>query len=623
MIRGILLVILLLIVFQSQGQVLWMVAQDSFGRTVLHHKKGDLQIGPPSGKQSLLNYHPTYKVEAPLNWPLTEVDLSKCQMFLVYQPDPDSREQIILSFAEAQSDQLIFTDRRIADLRKGKFMNFIDVDLDAPRLTTYQHAVDDLDLEVLRLGQLPINPEIPVAPFRGSIAELILFDGVLAPLSKQKLETALAIKYSIPLAAEVDYVAVDGTTILDYSEVKDYKHRLAGLGRADGLELYQKQSQSRMGEGMLAIGLDSLYHRNEENPALLTEGAYLLWADNNEPLDFEQRPHHPPVLMRKWQFFNHRMENTRPVKVRLQHRGIKETLKAEEYLWLAVDPKETGGYSGYYRLTATSSGFESATIDLPIRNKNTFTFIKAPGFWLNVELQKPSCGDEFSGFIHLNPIGGTAPYQFEIRGGEDNNLLWATDSREGVMVEELRPGSYHLKATDVEGNSWQEKLYLNPSEIELPDLKTKYFPDAGDPAVILLPENSGYHYEWIRPDQSQQQGTEIQLDQSGKYTLFATKEGCRAIQNFEVLRPSNVITGFSILPNPTVNYRFTLRATLEHRLPYRVKITSIDGKVITESFFPAARFIDYSGRLPNTGTFILTLIAGQSSRSERIIAVNP
>jgi hypothetical protein len=123
-------------------------------------------------------------------------------------------------------------------------------------------------------------------------------------VERNRIMSYLAIKYGITLGingTSQDYVDSDGTVIWDVDTgvpANDaFNYDIAGIGRDDISELHQKQSRSvnnapdisdggSRGQGVLTIGISSIYDTNNLNPSTdLTDKHFLMWGNNGVDLD--------------------------------------------------------------------------------------------------------------------------------------------------------------------------------------------------------------------------------------------------------------------------------------------------------------------------------------------------
>lgn len=103
---------------------------------------------------------------------------------------------------------------------------------------------------------------------------------------RQRIESYLAIKYGMTLGKP--YLNAAGKIVWETDN--NYKHHIAGIAHDTASDLYQKQSRSTYSginstptdDTRLTIGIDTeLKTKNEEVNGTLTDGQYLIWADNN------------------------------------------------------------------------------------------------------------------------------------------------------------------------------------------------------------------------------------------------------------------------------------------------------------------------------------------------------
>jgi hypothetical protein len=119
---------------------------------------------------------------------------------------------------------------------------------------------------------------------------------------RNRIQSYLGIKYGITLGVNgtsQDYVNSDGTLIWDKNTGVPsddvFNYDIAGIGRDDASELYQKQSRSVNNQsdatgrtqGVLTMGINTIYDTNNLNPNTLVNKQFLIWgndgADLNDP----------------------------------------------------------------------------------------------------------------------------------------------------------------------------------------------------------------------------------------------------------------------------------------------------------------------------------------------------
>ena len=120
-------------------------------------------------------------------------------------------------------------------------------------------------------------------PLNGKIAEALYFDHRISDTAVIQWISYLAVKYGITLA-QTDYLDSRKNVIWDYTGYPDYCGTIAGLGRDDSTGLYQRQTY--FADGQIIMGIGSLADTNEENPAIIADGDFLIMGmqtfDNEE-----------------------------------------------------------------------------------------------------------------------------------------------------------------------------------------------------------------------------------------------------------------------------------------------------------------------------------------------------
>lgn len=118
------------------------------------------------------------------------------------------------------------------------------------------------------------------ADFNGKVSEVLIFNTILSAAEEDRVQTYLAIKYGLTLAS-MDYLSSTGTAIWDNSTYSGYHNDIAGIGRDDLGNLLQKQSKSVNADAIVTMSTQAIAATNAANSTTLTDGAYLLWGNNN------------------------------------------------------------------------------------------------------------------------------------------------------------------------------------------------------------------------------------------------------------------------------------------------------------------------------------------------------
>lgn len=119
---------------------------------------------------------------------------------------------------------------------------------------------------------------------KGNIGETIVYGSKnLTAEQRNKVEAYLAIKYGITLDTTSSYLTSQSAVVWDKAADKNFYHNVAGIGRDDVSDLYQKQSRSQITnnvDSQLTIALDTIYENNLANPSSIGDQQFLIWGDN-------------------------------------------------------------------------------------------------------------------------------------------------------------------------------------------------------------------------------------------------------------------------------------------------------------------------------------------------------
>jgi len=608
------------------GQTIWLqpqkIKKQHFGWANI--LETDRQIYPSSQK-SLINYNPALSTDdAAIRLPRRSTNLDQCQIFTIYKSSFSSGEGLIWSIKNDNSDALAMTDQRIADFTNGKFINFSNQDPHKAQLSSYHHHRLDFDGNVFQLGGELSDTDIPVEKFKGHLAELILFDKVLAPESRIRLESAFALKYSIPLLVQHDYLDANGEKIWDHSRHESYSSRIAGIGKSEVFHLNQKQSKTTFGNGHLALGIQDIYPDNAKNPSLLSDHSYLLWGDDDGSIEFIAQRAAPAKLNRNWKIVTQRYLDDKNLMIEIKHKGIQQELEANELLWIVLSSSETHNDNPQYEICTfdTEKNVFTARVEIKTEKDQYLSLVKAPKVWAQLNLTDYNCTLDQGGKLSIKPIGGNAPYHLQLTAPEQNyDQTFTLDDFEIAEVQNLKTGAYTFAIIDSKGAEWHTTFQLNTAEIPHPDLETKYILNQSTQIIDLsMYASSEYTLKWTLPDGKAHQGHTLELKQEGTYLLEVEKNGCSSAFPFEVFDTRNNIEAFTLNPNPTITGDIVLDARLKEGTEYTIAIHTSDGKTVSQSKYPTTKYIHQTLRVPTSGMYWITLRSGTSTMTKSLVA---
>jgi len=599
----------------STAQQYWLTTAKTADGCMLVDRGSGLQYSTICAAESI-NYHPVSELKQPIVMDLT-ASYAQSQILSVIQPTTANSEGLVWKLMADHDDLLLSTDHRIADLTAGKFINAMQSRTMVPTIQSYHQYRADFDATSLIIGGEPVRTDLPVTTFGGSLAEVIALDRVLAPVAKQALESYLAIKYSVPLAPKVNYTNTTGHILWDHSSNEEYAHRVAGIGRDDRLSLQQKQSRAPLGDGHIAIGLGNIHPYNEDNNSPLQDGSYLLWSDDDGAIDLSSTNGGLPTLSRSWKLTRTGADISTPLVFELSHEGLQDDLPQDYSYWLqcSSDQDFSVEQTDYTILSKHDKVLHTEPFTLAAHH-TYFTLTKAPQLAAALTVSAGSCSEQTDGQITAKILGGSPPYQLYITDTEGYAEDQPLTGNDLALITDLPSGEYQLTVTDSEGLSYSSSFYVNslpelalPNQLVLQD-ESQYVSAVAD---------MGYEYTWTDPNGMTTSGPTVLIDEAGTYTLEYRKGDCLAWHTIHVSDSRNTIEETNLSPNPSYTGHFTYRATLRQSMPYSISITTIDGQLIAHENYPAARYINHSSRLWRSGTYLVTLQAGRSIKTDKLI----
>ena len=195
-------------------------------------------------------------------------------------------------------------------------------------------------------------------PFKGSIAELLVFNRALTFLERVQYETYLAIKYGTGLRGG-NFVSSGEKVLWHVQQNASYGRNIAGIGRDDFFKLNQKQSGSEYDSGLLVINAETLSTTNARNTAVINNQDFILWGDNGLPLSTRSGEGSDSLLsivQRKWLVTaTGNTANKLSTELRID---VKKLPAEPMSYWLVIDRSGQGNFSAdnlEYILPATTA----------------------------------------------------------------------------------------------------------------------------------------------------------------------------------------------------------------------------------------------------------------------------
>jgi len=430
----------------------------------------------------------------------------------------------------------------------------------------------------------------PIPPFKGALAELLVFDRSLDVLTQVQYETYLALKYGIPLTSG-NYVSANQVVLWDANKNKDYKYHITGLGRENYFALHQKQAASSVdADSLLALSRGPLRPTNAGNPDSLVNGGYLLWGDNNKTLTVSATPDSQlQVLNRQWLMtVNGADSATSVTTVRVNQKNFPSN--ADGY-WLVQNP---GGYAGFpvdslnYHLPDSTAGdslawYRNIHWDPDHSGKDLFGLAQGRDLLLKLHvLDSPTCASPLAGKAMLQAVGGEAPYYYRVMNASGVVVASGLMAASADSIGSLSMGSYLILLNDAKGHQSLRSLTMNvpqAQELTVGLGPTRELPVGGElvfDASSNLPAGAGAAYQWSGDNGFSATTPSITVKEPGVYSVAVTSvAGC-------VFHDSVDVTGqakqhISVYPAPSVDGNFTISVSLPEAGDVSVGIYDLNG----------------------------------------------
>ncbi len=532
----------------------------------------------------------------------------------------DGREQVRWTISEPSGLLAVMTNKRMADLQRYAYMNFPDRPFRQPILSTYVYEESHQDTAMreylFRLGHSGKDP-LPVEPFAGNIAEVLLYDRILSNEERNIVESYLAIKYGLTLNAwhAPHYVNGHGSILWDGLLDKDYSNRIAGIGRDDHTGLYQRQSTSSIDPGTVVISAGPITSDNTSHSTALPQGAFLLWGDNDTPMALEEEKGSKLFFQRKWKVSVTNWKDSLTTSVIFDRAALNTFLNTNEMYWLVIDREGNGKFSGanleFYPGNTKSRSVEFIEViwDPDNSGADHFALMIAPEVFAHVDVLQPTCGSTSSGAIDIRAVGGIPPYQFSVQGPSGYLMHWTSRDNTMHRLESLDPGLYTIRLSDSRGVNYEEVQIVAHGPIANRAIDKQYFlPEEGTLRIDL----SGLGFDalsWHLPGGHEVSGQSLVVTGPGQYAVFGESNGCVFAGTIDVhVLTESPFMQCSIYPNPTPTGEYHLHAELSRTGDLDIAVHTPAGAFIERHILRGRQNYTFRGRLTGgAGAYLITV----------------
>lgn len=524
-------------------------------------------------------------------------DLSHATVFTIYQSDIPIIEQELWSLNTQETSIDLTTTNAI---NSDQLANYTGGEITVPTLNTYlqmykpRNKKSFNDNPYIQLGTYSNNIQ---KAFKGQIAELLVYNSVLRGKTRQSIETYLALKYGISLTNGKDYLSFDKKVIFNLENRQGYSSRIAGIGRDDASGLLQKQAHSTEKENLITIGVDEITPSNAANKALIEDGTFLIWSDNNA-LPILTTPNdvsYPQLLQRQWMMqATGATASNLATTVQLDITTVfnDKTLDPSKYL-LVMDASGKGTFLPenvkYIMASSLENNiltFKNIRWDTDNSGTDSFSFALRPDLEVALTEEKPiNCGAGNNGVLSYNVQGGIPPYTFELKTSSGIIKNWkSTDTLYPEnKIAQLSGANYTLTTTD-RLETIKEATYelVNPLAITVNLGADKRFEFAQKEMILdgTVVSDEIFTYQWTSDTGFTADTPKISITTPGTYTVtVTTSKGCATTDSIVV--KDSFIKSFVLYPNTSTDGNYNIQLVLESPDNYTIHVFDLTGKLIS------------------------------------------
>ncbi len=469
-------------------------------------------------------------------------------------------------------------------------------------------------------------------PFKGSLAELIVFNRSLTFLERVQYETYLAIKYGTGLR-EGNFVSSKEKVLWRINDNKTFGKNIAGIGRDNFFNLYQKQSGSAYDSGLLVMTTGALASLNAENKAVIADQDFLIWGDNGLPLNAKPGDGIDSVLsivQRKWLVtVSGNTANKLPVELYVD--SARLPLDPLGY-WLVIDRSGQGNFAvdnlEYISPDRISKGkvvYKNVLWDTDGSGKDNFGFAQEKELLAVVRnVQDPSCTNETAGKVRIEIIAGKPPYELTFNNTEAKISREWEQSVTSAEQRNLVVGNYSLSVKDANHNKIErifslampDALYINLG----PDQKLA----AGNHIVIdastQVPDSIEVTYQWESSFGFHSTDKKINAIESGIYRVTVTKQKDGCVFTDEVVVSGAESQRVAVYPN-IVNSHENYNVSVSLDKPGRVIVTVFNarGMKVNEMTGSNQSEFQFVSSFKDSGMYLVTIQTPTSIETQKVV----
>lgn len=373
----------------------------------------------------------------------------------------------------------------------------------------------------------------PFKSFKGAISEIIVFDRTLSFSERLQFETYLAIKYGTGRTSG-NMLSSNEKLLWDAEKNSTYSHNIAGLGRDDYFQLYQKQSGSVYDSGFLQMSVGDLKSTNANNQSTWQNESFIVWGDNGLLLKTSPGQGQDSILSlinRKWLVTASGFHSSAPVNV---YADLKKFPAEPLGYWLVIDRTGQGDFSAdnldYIEADKIADGkivFKDIRWDVDGSGSDNFTFARAKDLFAVVrKLHDPLCTEPTAGVVRIDVIKGKAQFAFHLESDDKKIARSWKDNAISKTQEELTVGKYTVTLVDNSKETLTRTFTMqvpNALQISLgPDQQLQDGKQIKLDVSSQIPDTVNAAVAWENSFGFHSTETQINVSESGVYVVSVT-----------------------------------------------------------------------------------------------------
>jgi hypothetical protein len=471
----------------------------------------------------------------------------------------------------------------------------------------------------------------PYKPFKGSLAELIVFNRALTFLERIQYETYLAIKYGTGSKGG-NLVSAGEKVLWNTERYATYGNHMAGIGHDNFFALDQKQSGSAYDSGLLVISAGVSASTNEANKTVINDQDFLVWGDNNLPLRTKTGDGADSVLsmmQRKWLITA--TGNTASKIATEVYVDISRFPNDPLGYWLVIDRSGLSNYSvdnlEYINADRIANGKVVYKVlwDTDHSGKDNFSFARERNLFAIVrKISLPSCTDYQAGKVTVEVIAGKAPYRFKLTSDDGKISREWKQSTKSIEQKDLTEDQYTLTLVDDADEKLTRNFVLSmPDALHIdlgPDQKLTLDKDIVLDVSAQVPDSIPVTYRWENSFAFSSTEQKITAKESGIFKVFVTKQSDGCVFTDDVIISGAEAQRVAVFPTLLErNDAYNVSISLEEPASVAVRVMDIRGFEIQTITGQSKTEYQFTTSLKDSGMYLVVIQTPKGVETRKII----